>query len=44
MMMSRDGGSLFFDSLKNSRNNRLIRFRLTAFPTCFPTVSPKRTP
>lgn len=43
-MISRAEGNFPFDSLKNSRNNRLIRFRLTAFPTCFPTVNPKRVP
>lgn len=41
-MISWEGGSRFFDFLKNSRNSRLIRFRSTAPPRSFPTDNPRR--
>ena len=42
IMISREGGSLSLDLLKNSLKRRLIRFRWTAPPMFFPTVKPKR--
>ena len=41
-MISRDGGNLSLDLLKNSLKRRLIRFRWTAFPVFLPTAKPKR--
>jgi hypothetical protein len=40
--MSREGGNRSLFSLKNSRNNRLSLFLLTAFPTFLLTVMPNR--
>jgi len=42
MTISRAGGNCSLCNLKNSRNNLLSLFLLTAFPTFLPTVMPNR--